>query len=367
MSEPAARRASARVGGGAGAEAPEFPIDVDVAVVSHNGRATLPRVLECLTASGAPPDRVTVYDIASSDGTGVWLADAYPTVRVVRLAENRGPNPARNLALLEASRPVLLLLDSDAYLRPDAPARLREALDAPESPSVAAPIVVHRARPDRIQYAGVALHFICEAVNPWLDRPLADRGPSRRDVGSAAGVALMIRVADARGIGLFDEQYFMGKDDGDFCYRLRLAGRGLMEDGRAIVEHESRPRSTWMFRYQIRNRWYFMLKNYGARTLVVLLPALAIHEVLQLGLLAAKGHLGAWARAVRDLAGWLSDLPVERRLVQATRRARDRDLLVSAPLLVRADLVDGAVPRFAKRLYDAWLSAYWAVARHLVS
>ena len=59
--------ASERVGGFAGAEPPEFPNDVDVAVVTHNGRATLPRVLNCLKASRVPIERIAVYDIGSTD------------------------------------------------------------------------------------------------------------------------------------------------------------------------------------------------------------------------------------------------------------------------------------------------------------
>lgn len=262
---------------------------------------------------------------------------------------------------------MLLLLDADAYLQPDAPLRLRATLDRSTGIGMVTPVVVHRDRPEVIQYAGVALHFVCEAVNPWIDRPLADRGRGRVDIGSAAGVALMIDVASARDVGLFDERYFMGKDDGDFCYRLRMAGLRLVEDGSAVVAHESRPRSAWMFRYQIRNRWYFMLKNYGFRTLLVLSPALWCHEVVQFLMLAAKGHLGAWWQAVTDLASWIGDLPAERQLVQARRRVRDRDLLVAAPLLVRQDLVGGGAGRAAKRVYDAWLAAYWSLARHLVS
>jgi len=159
----------------------------------------------------------------------------------------------------------------------------------------------------------------------------------------------------------------MGKDDCDFCYRLRLAGYRIIEEPRAIVEHGSRPRSACMFPFQIRNRWYFMLKNYGLRTLLILLPALGVHEVLQLGLLTAKGHLGAWWSAVTDLLRWLPGIGATRRDVQRTRSVRDADLLVSAPLVVRDDLVRGGVGGRLKRAYDAWLGAYWALARHLAS
>jgi GT2 family glycosyltransferase len=345
---------------------PVFPDDVDVAVVSHNGRATLPRLLECLRAAAAPVDRITIYDIGSTDGTAGWLATAWPGVRLRRLEGNVGPNPARNRALREAFRPFLLLLDADAYLRPSAPALLRAALDS-EGIGMVAPVVVQAERPQWIQYAGVDLHFICEAVNPWLNRPLSERGTDRRDLGSAPGVSLLIDVGTARTIGLWDERYFMGKDDGDFCYRLRLAGYRLIEEPRAIVDHGSRPRSAWLFPYQIRNRWYFMLKNYRAGTLLALSPALAIHEVLQFLLLVAKGHLGAWWQALRDIVKWIPAIGPARRAVQKSRNVGDRQLLVSAPLLVREDLADGRISGLMKRGYDRWLRAYWAVARQFIS
>jgi GT2 family glycosyltransferase len=344
-----------------------FPDDTDIAVVSHNGRSTLPRVLQCLEAAGAPLDRTVVYDIGSTDDTSTWLASEWPSVEMRSLSGNVGPNPARNRALREATRPLLLLLDADAYLHPDAPARLHDAMDRASRVGMVAPVVVQSGNPGLIQYASVDLHFICEAVNRWLDRPVSARGGTSADIGTAPGVALLFDVEVARGIGLFDERYFMGKDDGDFCYRLRMAGYRLVENGQAIVEHEHRPRSTWMFRYQIRNRWYFMLKNYGGRTLVVLLPALLVHECLQLVMLTAKGHLGAWWHAVRDILRWLPSVPGERRAVQRIRRVHDRDLLVSDSLLVRSDLMGGRIGQSLKKLYDGWLSAYWAAARRLVS
>ena len=346
---------------------PAFPDDVDVAVVSHNSRPTLPRVLTCLRDAGAPADRIAVYDIASTDDTASWLAQEWPAITVRRLAANAGPNPARNQALREARRPLLLLLDSDAFLRPEAPALLRTALDASARVGTVTPVVVRAENPAQIQYAGVSLHFICEAVNPWMNRSLRERGLDPRDIGSAPGVALLIDVEVARRIGLWDERYFMGKDDGDFCYRLRLAGYRLVEEPRALVEHGTRPRSAWMFPFQIRNRWYFMLKNYEARTLVVLLPALVVHEIVQFFLLLLKGHVGAWLKALRDLIGWWPGIGPARRATQRTRTVRDRDLLVSAPLVVRPDLVGGGAGGFMKRAYDAWLDAYWGLARHLLS
>ena len=42
---------------------------------------------------------MTVIDVASTDGTGDWLASAWPAVRVRRLDRNDGPSPGRNVGI----------------------------------------------------------------------------------------------------------------------------------------------------------------------------------------------------------------------------------------------------------------------------
>ena len=128
--------------------------------------------------------------------------------------------------------------------------------------------MVHEDRPDMIQYTGGSLHFICEAINPWLDRPLAERGPAPQDISAAPTCGLLLDRQAAIDVGLFDERYFIGKEDGDFTHRIRLGRLRILELPDALVLHRSRPRSTWLFYYQIRNRWHFMLKNYQWRTLI---------------------------------------------------------------------------------------------------
>ena len=81
-----------------------FPEDVDVAIVAHNNLASLPGTLQALFDAGCPPDRITVVDVAGSDGTSEWLAREHRRVRVRRLDLNEGPNPARNIGITESSR-----------------------------------------------------------------------------------------------------------------------------------------------------------------------------------------------------------------------------------------------------------------------
>jgi GT2 family glycosyltransferase len=345
---------------------PGFPSDVSIAIVAHNNRTALPAAIESVLRTGCPEARITVVDSASADGTAEWLARDHPRITVVSLGANRGPNPGRNDALRRGQTRYVLVMDADVRLVPDTAARLRRAMDI-EHVAVATPLVLNASTPDRIQYGGGGLHFIGEAVNAWQDRAVAERGEGDAEVGAAPGCALLIDGRAAAHVGFFDERYFMGKEDGDFLHRIRIAGFTIREVGSARVLHDSGPRTTWLFAYQIRNRWHFLLRNYEAWTLLVLAPALAAHEVLQFGVLAASGHAGAWVRAVVGLIRMLPALPADRAAVARYRRAGDRRLLRDDPLIVRADLAGGRAGRAFKKAYDAWLRAYWRLVRPMVS
>ena len=340
-----------------------FPADVGVAIVSHNNRGKIGATLASLDRAGCAQEQMLVVDVASTDGLADWLRTAYPRVSVRRMASNDGPNPGRNLALRESPYPFVFLMDSDVQVRPDTVQRLHAAMAADGTVKIGSPLVVHLDDADRIQYGGTRLHFICEAINPWMDRTLAERGLSPLDIGVASANGLLIDRNAAIEIGLFDERYFMGKDDGDFTHRMRVAGHRILELPEALVLHQSRPRSTWLFYYQIRNRWHFMLKNYELRTLITIAPCLLVHEPLQLLVLHIKGHGGAYWKAVAGVLAMLPSLPGDRALVRGIRKLPDGELLYADALIVRGDLAGGGIARAAKNAYERFLRGYWALAR----
>jgi GT2 family glycosyltransferase len=336
-----------------------FPDDVDVVIVAHDNLSALPATLASLAAAGCPAARIAVVDVASTDGTGEWLVREWPGVRVRRLDRNDGPSPGRNVGITESTRRFVFLMDADVRVNPDTIAPLYAAMAADTSIKIGSPIVVHSDRPDVIQYAGGALHYICEAVNPWLDRPLAERGRDSRDIGAAPTCALLLDREAAIEVGLFDERYFIGKEDGDFTHRVKMAGYRIVEPPASLVLHNSRPRGAWLFYFQIRNRWHFILKNYQVRTIVCLVPMLLVYEPLQFVVLVAKGHGLTYIRAVGGLLAMLPALPRDRALANRIRVKDDRDLLISAPMVVREDLISNALVRRGKVLYERLLTAYW--------
>ena len=347
-------------------EMPGFPDDVSVVIVAHNAAAALLDTMQSLRAAGCPDGRITVVDVASTDESAAYLAKEAPCIRYRRLDRNLGPSHGRNVGIRECSTRWVLLMDADVMVWTDTIRFLREAVETPGA-AIASPIVMHADRPDLIQYADTGFHFICEAVNPYLDRPISARGSDVRDIGAASGCALLIDCTVAKRVGLFDERYFIGKEDGDFTHRIRLAGYRIVEPPAARVRHRSRARGPWLFYYQIRNRWHVILKNYQIRTIIVLSPVLVLHELLQAVVLIAKGHGITYLRALAGLCQLLPALLGDRAQVERIRVRADRDLLKDGALVVRADLAGGSFARSMRRGYELSLRAYWRAVHPLLS
>lgn len=339
-----------------------FPTDVSAAVVAYNAAETIEACLQGLVDAGCPLERVTVYDVASTDGTGEWIARHHPGVRLVRLEDNRGPNPARNLAVIESATPLVLLLDSDVQLLPGTVATLRKTMGDDPGVAIATPVILYADRPETVQYRRTSVHYLAEASADVHDIPLTDLAGATAEVGLASGCAPLIRVEAARAVGLFEERYFFGKTDGEFAYRINVGGYKILETAATQVLHHHTKRGSMYFKHQVCNRWHFMLKDYQLRTLIVILPILLIHEPALFVLLLVKGKVGDYFRAVAALFKMLPGLFHDRRAVQNMRRCHDWEVLRGDKLVIPADVSRGPMGILASA-YQSLLSRYWSIAR----
>ncbi len=343
-------------------EAVGFPTDVSAAVISYNGMGTLGKCLGGLADAGCSDHLITVYDVASTDGTGDWLAEHHPGVKVVRLEENLGPNPARNLALIRGETPFVLVVDVDVQLLPGTAGTLREAIGDDESIAVATPVVLYADRPDTVQYSRTFVHFLAEASAEVDDKPLTQLNGETAGVGLASGCSPMIRREAAAQVGLFDERYFFGKTDGEFAYRLTLAGWQIVEPASAQVLHHHHKRGSTYFMQQVRNRWHFMLKDFQWRTLIAILPVLMVHEPALFVLLLVKGRVVDYFRALGSMSKLLPGVRGDRKDVASIRRVHDWEVLRGEKLVIPAEIGGGALGVLLS-LYRVVLGGYWVLAR----
>ena len=216
---------------------------------------------------------VVVVDDGSVEPFGPPAGADAPDVRVVRHGSSRGPGAARMAGLAEVDTELVLFLDADVEIEPEAIELLLRHFDDP-TVAAAAPRVRSRLGPSLLDRY--------ESDHSPLD--LGDRpgrvGPKRR-VAYVPSAALMARVAAVRAAGGFDPTLRYGEDV-DLIWRLADAGHHLRYEPAALAHH--RPRPNW-------RAWWAQRRHYGASA-----AALATRH----------GDRVAPARATKSsLTGWL--------------------------------------------------------------
>lgn len=338
---------------------------VTVGIVSFNRRAIVDECIAAVAAQDLPPARVMLLDNGSTDGTVAHVRARHPRIETLALGVNRGPAAARNRALLAAETELVLLVDDDAVLAPDCLRHLA-AVMAPPDVAVAAPLVVYYHRPDVVQYGGFDVHYLCVGI--VRSGPIRDvaASPAPYAVTAAAGATMLVRRSAARHVGLFDEDLFFGREDGEFSARLTQAGYRCLQVPAALVRHNMGPRGKAMMYYQVRNRWLYMLRLYSARTLLLIAPMLVLYEIALMGLLVTKRELRTYVEADLAVLRALPRILGKRRRTQALRRIPDSQWLTAGDFApTRAVALKGPLAH-ARRWVNGLVNGYWTLVRPLL-
>lgn len=339
-------------------------------VVNHNGAEQLRGTLDAILGQAPAAAEVLLIDSGSDDASLALVAECYPCVRVIAIAENVGPAAARNAGIDAARHDRILFVDNDVVPAPGCAARLLEALETFPAAAAAMPRVYHAHEPERLQYAGADAHFagmmMLHACNTLAG---TEQGPPRL-IGSLVSACFVFdrsRRPDLR----FDERFFIYFEDHDFALRARIAGSQILAVESARCYHGlgsagiSLRRTGEYSRLRvlcvIRNRWQVLLKSYEIRTLVLLAPMLALYELLQLAIVAKRGWWAEWFEALRSTIRHAGAVARDRRDVQARRTVPDRALLRGGPLPFADALTTSRSERTALRMVDGVMAAYWRV------
>jgi GT2 family glycosyltransferase len=339
---------------------------ITVAVVTHNGEKVIE---ECLTAIRALRNvefELLVIDNASTDGTRDLVRTRFSEARLIDLPANRGPNPARNAGLRNGGSRYVLLVDDDVVLEPDSVRPLIDVMLTDPNVAVTTGRTVYYDRPDTVQYSWMHPHFMGEAVFLNGERKLAECPPELRAVPICAGTFMLIDRDKAAHIGDFDEHYFFGKTDADFTLRVTLAGYDVVEVPNSVARHKVKLRGLSHVDMKVRYRWYFMLKLWSLRTLLLISPVLLLEEVVRIGFLTSQGAFGGWLRGTAAALGDVPQVVRARRRVQRLRKRRDSDAMIGGETVLRADIVSNPAALRLKRAYDAVTTGYWKAIRPFV-
>jgi N-acetylglucosaminyl-diphospho-decaprenol L-rhamnosyltransferase len=204
------------------------PLTIDCAqvlVLNYNGKALLseclPSILEA-TARSPVRCKVTVVDNDSTDGSRELIAARWPDVDVVH-EKNRGL-ASFNRILGALDEPIVLLLNNDVKLAPDAIAPLLQIFEDHDDALFSAPLCwtfdgrVYEGMRTRVRSRFGLVQGRCRV--PGFEQLL-----DQADLTAAAGPVLAVDRRKFLDVGGYDPVFFPGRiEDLDLGFRGWMAG-----------------------------------------------------------------------------------------------------------------------------------------------
>lgn len=293
---------------------------LDVVVVTRNTRDLTLRCAEAVLRPGRGPElHLIVVDNGSSDGTAEAILERWPEATVLRNEVDVGYGSACNQGARAGGSDFILILNSDAFPRPDAVASLVSFLEKHPEHSAAAGLLVDVGT-DRPQVGFAIRGFPTLATQIallvglerlWPSNPVSRRQTmpdfdyeATQDVAAQpAGACLACRRASFDAVGGFDEAFYYWFEDVDLVLRLRQRGPvAFVHD--AVFDHVGGGTfSGWHRPQVVRARYssllYFFAKHHSVRAQIGLrfvVGALAAARLVPLVVGAPER-----ARAYRDV------------------------------------------------------------------
>ena len=227
--------------------------DVSIIIVSLNTREVLRRCLTELAQQIATTPQVSteifVVDNNSRDGSAEMVRTTFPQAQLIETGLNLGFAGANNVAMRVARGRYVLLLNSDAFLQPNALRLAVEHMDATPKAGLGGarligedggwqpsarmfPTPLH----EMLMHLGLAdkypkSKFFGHADRTWADPAL----PAQTDW--VPGAFMIIRKSVLDEVGIFDEDFFLYYEETDLCRRIRSAGHQIWYWPDIVVIH----------------------------------------------------------------------------------------------------------------------------------
>ncbi len=226
-------------------------MDISVVIVNWNAGPALRACLDSLDRAALALE-VIVVDNASGDGSTHGLCDRYPRLRLLRNAHNVGFARACNQGLRQASGDLLLWLNPDTTVAPDALPRMAALLAARPDVGLVGPRIV---LPDGTLDLDAARN-LPSLRGAWAEltylRRLLPRSHlfghwrmgwwdhrSSRAVPCLVGACMMMPRTLWERLGPLDETLPMYFEDLDYCARARHAGWQVYYLAEAEIFHHA--------------------------------------------------------------------------------------------------------------------------------
>lgn len=370
---------------------------VAIIYLTYHGKDSYRDITRCFSSLASidyPRDCVEIICVENPSPHGAswpfiekeWRPRAgvdFPALTIIKNEKDLGYSGANNVGLavaIEHNCDYVFLLNQDAdidlgFLKET----IAVAVSDPSIGFVQSLLLLGQDR-NKINSIGNRYHYLGYGYSGCYQWPIAD-GLAEIDHERGtqpyfspmyfSGAAVLVRVAMARQLGLFDTAFYMYHEDVDASFNALFHGWKTVVAPKSIVYHYYEfSKSIKKFYWMERNRYVVLLTYYRLSTLALLaLPFFGV-EIISLAF-ALRG--GWWREKIRAwgfffLPSTWRWIIVRRSKIQRERQISDREFLrhAESKILFQENDISGAgsgvVTRIANPLMTAvWRCIYWCI------
>ena len=230
-----------------------MPREIAISIINfRTGDLTLTCVQSVLADIDALDAEIIVVDNASGDGSAEQIAawiEAQPQpvpIRLIRAETNSGFSGGHNLGIAHSDCAYVLILNSDAILRPRFFHAILQAARATPAAGLIAPRVEGEdgaVQTSHFPFASPLSELVRAAATGPVTKLLQHRvvalppGTPDSRIDWVSFACVLLKREMIREIGPMDEGYFLYFEDSEYCLRAKRAGWKIATAAEAVAVH----------------------------------------------------------------------------------------------------------------------------------
>ncbi|MBN1779206.1 MAG: glycosyltransferase family 2 protein [Candidatus Buchananbacteria bacterium] len=248
-----------------------------IIIVSYNSSDYIGDCLSSLENIVYPKDdfRILVVDNRSTDNSVEIIKKNFSEIELFESQANLGFVGGNNFGFkyaIQNNFDYVYLLNPDTAVTPgflDQVVKLAESNQ--KIGAVQSKLLLYHDQ-GLINSIGNEIHFLGLAFAGGYKQP--DYPMIPKEITYPSGASVLIKVSALKGVGFFNDEFFMYHEDTDLGWRLWLGGYKVMLSPESVVYHKYEfSRNQQKYYYMERNRRLMILQNYKIGTIILILPA----------------------------------------------------------------------------------------------
>jgi len=245
---------------------------VAIIIVTWNGLSLLQRCLPSVTKTDYDNFEIVIADNASEDGSGDWIRENFPDVRIIRHPENWAFCKGNNEAIRQTDADYYVLLNNDVEVPANWLTPLVDHMEANREVAAVQPKLLQIDNRKMFEYAGGPGGYLDKNGFPFTRGRIffdmeEDHGQydDVQDIFWATGACVLMRGSALDIVGLLDERFVLHMEEIDLCWRFQRHGFKVRVVPSAEVYHiggaslpQGSPEKTY---YNYRNSLLMLQKN----------------------------------------------------------------------------------------------------------